>query len=123
MSETQYICDKAGKRTFAVLPVENYEKLLRLLEDAEDGVLLDAARLERQIPAEIVYRVADGESPIRVWREHRGLSQAELARRAGYTQVYISRIERGKTPGSLKAHAALARVLEVDLDDLAHRPD
>ena len=123
MTETRYICDDAGIRQYAVIPIKDYEALLHIAEDAEDVALYDAAQGRRRIPGEIVFRISDGISPVRVWREHRGLSQAELARRAGYTQVYISQIENGKTAGSLKAHVALARVLEVDVDDLVPRPD
>lgn len=119
MTETQYIYGDDGERKYAILPIENYETLLRMAEDAEDAALVEATRHDRLIPGEVVHRIADGISPVRVWREHRGLSQAELGRRAGFSQVYISRIERGKTPGSFKAHAALARVLEIELDDLA----
>ncbi len=121
MTETRYICDDAGIRQYAVIPIKDYEALLRSAEDAEDVALYDAAQGRRRIPAEIVYRIADGDSPVRVWRVHRGLSQAELGRRAGYSQVHISRIENGRTPGSLRAHAALALALEVALDDLAPR--
>ncbi len=123
MSETRYICDDAGIRQYAVIPIKDYEALLRMSEDAEDVALYDAAQGRRRIPGEIVFRIADGISPVCAWRHHRGLSQAELGRRAGYSQAYISRIEVGRTAGSLKAHAALARVLEVDVDDLAPRPD
>ena len=38
----------------------------------------------------------DGLHPIAAWRRYRGLSQAELARRTGLSQVWLSRIESGE---------------------------
>lgn len=53
---------------------------------------------------------------IRIRRRDLGLSQSELARRAGMTQGYVSLLERGKgaSPGAL---AALAAVLELQPDE------
>jgi transcriptional regulator with XRE-family HTH domain len=55
---------------------------------------------------------------VRVWREHRGLSGRALAREAGISVAYLSRIETGRKPGSFAAMARLARALHVDMEDL-----
>ena len=66
-----------------VLSRKDYEALLRQAEQAED--LEDllaiqafeasvAAGEEERIPSEYVDRLIDGENPIRVWRDFRGLS-------------------------------------------------
>jgi transcriptional regulator with XRE-family HTH domain len=41
-----------------------------------------------------------------------------LAGKAGIAPAYLSEIERGKKPGSIKALVAIARALEVEIEDL-----
>jgi DNA-binding XRE family transcriptional regulator len=102
-------------------------ELERRLDEAEDEIdardlrlarIEDALRGEDLIPAEMVKRLLAGEPPVRVWREHRGLSLRELARRAEVSAPLLSEIERGQKDGSISTLARLARVLGVDLDDL-----
>lgn len=40
----QYITDENGKRVGVVLPIEEYERLIEALEDAEDIRLYDEAK-------------------------------------------------------------------------------
>ena len=72
-----------------------------------------AAEDEGLVPHMIVKRLAEGESPVRVWREHRGLTQEDLASRVGIRSAYLSQIENGKRVGSAKVLAALAESLAV----------
>ena len=69
-------------------------------------------------PAAIAERIFGGEQPLRVFRNHRSLTQAELAGRAGVGQNVISRIESGKMTGTVGTLAALAKALAVTVDDL-----
>ncbi len=39
MTEIRYICNAGGKRQYAIIPIKDYEALLRLAEDAEDIAL------------------------------------------------------------------------------------
>ncbi len=67
-----------------------------LLEDAEmlQGIRdYDAAQ----------QAIADGENPIRVWREYRGMTQAHLAKVAEISVPYLSQLESGKRKGSTDA--------------------
>jgi transcriptional regulator with XRE-family HTH domain len=59
-----------------------------------------------------------GESPVRVWREHRGLTLGELALEAELAPSHVSEIETGRKPGSVVAFGKLARALGVTIDDL-----
>ena len=59
-----------------------------------------------------------GEHPVRIWREHRGMTQVCLAEYAGIDRVYLSEIEGRKKPGSVAALRALAEALSVTTDDL-----
>lgn len=64
-------------------------------------------------------RLLDGESPLRVWRDMRGLTQAALAEKAGVNRVTVAEIETGRKQGSVATLRALAAALAVTLDDLA----
>ena len=117
--------EKNGKPEYVVLPWEEYQAMLAALEDRADAAALSAfaerlARGEEEtIPAAVVDRLLAGEPPVRVWREHRGLTQAQLAEAAGVTQSMVAMIERGDRRGTVDTLAVIARVLKVDLDDLA----
>jgi ribosome-binding protein aMBF1 (putative translation factor) len=106
-----------------------YAALMERLEDAEDAQTLASHRarvkkigvdavLADGLPMELVRRMIAGEHPVRIWREHRGLSGQQLATASGVSQPYISDIERRKKPGSVDALAKLAKALGVKIDDL-----
>jgi DNA-binding XRE family transcriptional regulator len=95
--------------------------------DAEDAADIAAAEAFRRrlaageeelIPSEMVMRMVAGESPVRVWREHRGLTMAALAERARIAQPYLSQIETGKRDGTAQTMKKLAEALDVTVDDL-----
>ena len=113
-----HILKRNGRPAFAVLEIEEYERLRAAAEDAEDRALIDASFDMPLVPGEVAERIFDGDNPVRVWRAHRGLTQAQLAERSGVRQDHISKIESGKLTGSVKALRTLARALDVDLDDL-----
>ena len=50
---------------------------------------------------------------VRAWRSHSGISQEELAERAGLHRTYICDIERGTRNPSLESIKSLARALEI----------
>jgi len=113
-----------------VLSRKDYEALLQRLdraEDLEDSLAIAdfekklAAGQEELIPSEFVDRMVDGESPVRVWREYRGLSAKDLAANAGISTAYLSEIETGKKDGSVSALKSIADALKLDLDDLYWR--
>lgn len=93
-------------------------------EDAADALTVRrfkerlASGEEGMLPAEMVDRILSGESPVRAWREHRGLSTLELASQAGITQPYLSQIETGKRVGGINTMKRLAQALGVTIDDL-----
>ncbi len=121
-SEPQLVYGPGGEALYALVPVVEYERLKRAAEDivdikaANEALLGDRADL---IPAEVVHRIADGENPVRVWREHRGLKGVELARAAGISPAYLSEIETGKKDGTFRTMTAIGHCLGLPLDDLA----
>ena len=89
--------------------------------DAMDAGLIRQGLEDRDqefVPFELVKRIASGEHPVRVWREHRGMKAAELATSAGIAASYLSHIENGRRPGSVKALKSVANALSVGVDDL-----
>lgn len=118
------IIEKNGKPEYAVIPYADYLRLLAAFEDKADAAVVaefhEAHRAGREflVPAEILRRELEGESPIRLWRDHRGMTQQELADRAGISKPYLSQIESGKRQGTVETLAAIARALEVPLDVL-----
>jgi hypothetical protein len=88
MNKVQLIL-KEGRPEYAVIPYELYEQLVEDAETLQDIRDIDEikARIERGeeelIPAHVTYAILDGENPVKVWREYRGLTQQELATAAG----------------------------------------
>lgn len=98
-----------------------YEALVDRLEDAEDKLALAVSEnvpASHRLPLAQAQRIWDGEHPVRVWRNHRGLSGTALAALSGVPQSYISDIERGRKPGSVEAFSRLARALGVGIDQI-----
>lgn len=77
-----------------------------------------AAGEEELVPADYVKRLIAGESPLRVWRELRGLSQVRLGKASGVNRVQIADIEAGRSKGSVETVRKLADALGVRVDDL-----
>jgi len=117
-----------GEPSFAAVPIETYRAMLRDLEayhDLKTG-MRELTALEARadaLPADVAHRIADGDNPVRVWRDHRGLKAVTLARNAGISPAYLSEIETGKKEGTFKTMALLARHLGITLDDLAPLAD
>lgn len=124
MDKPQIIETPQGER-LAVLPLAEYERLQEAAEMLEDVSAYDeakrrlAAGTEELVPQEIANRLLDGESPIRVWREHRGLSGRALAEAAGVSAPYLSQLEGGRREGSFDTMRRIAETLKISLDDLS----
>jgi DNA-binding XRE family transcriptional regulator len=106
-----------------VVPLKDYEKLVERAGMADDIESFDRAmaRLragEETFPARVAKRLAAGESPVRVFRDYRGLSQRELAEAAGVSAAAISKIESTGAGASIDTMAAIARRLDLSVDDL-----
>ena len=112
--------EQNGQKQYAVVPVADYEKLLEKAEMLDDIKSYDQAMAndEELVPAEVVYRLIDGENKIKVWREHRGMTQTTLAECCHMAQASIAQIENGKRTGTLAVLKKIAEALSLDLDDL-----
>ena len=107
-----------------MLPVNEYRCLLEKAEMLADVSAYDTAKAalasgdDELIPAEVANSLLGGENAIKVWRQHRGLSQHQLADAAGISQAYLAQIETGKREGGLSVYQTIAAVLSLDLGDL-----
>ena len=68
--------------------------------------------------AQIARHVASGQTRLRAWRVFRGLSAAELARRAEISQVFLWQIETKRRVGTLKTLQRIADVLAITVSDM-----
>ena len=111
-----------GGEEYAVVPRAEYEALRGAIDDdARDAAIMQRVLKDPDqelVPFELVKRIANGEHPVRVWRDYRGMKATELAAAAGIVASYLSDIENGKKPGSVKAMKRIASALNVTMDDL-----
>jgi hypothetical protein len=96
---------RSGK-DLAILPMNRLKRLMEAAEMLADVKAYDAAKRrldrgeEKLVPLEITERRLAGERADKVWREHRGMTQA------------------GHTRGGIATLKKLAEALRVDLDRL-----
>ena len=115
--------EKDGEPEYAVVPIDEYRRMVAALEDAADiaaiGRAWDEDAAGETVPGEVVNTILDGASPLRAWRLYRGLTLEVLADRIGVSKGYLSQIEQGRKPGTLGVFRRLADALGVFIDDLA----
>lgn len=109
------LVDDKDPADFVLLAVD---ELAEIIEDRAVQAGYERTRAEETVPIAVVDRLLAGENPIRVWREHRGLSLIALAAAAGLGKGYLSQLERGARQGPVSTIQRLAAALCVDLDDL-----
>lgn len=115
----QTITSPSGE-TLVVLSQREYDQLV----DSAD--IATAAHVRRDIelgddellPADLVAALLEGHNPVRLWRNHRGMSARQLAEQVGISPAYLSEIESGKKDGRVSVLKRLAGTLNVTLDDL-----
>lgn len=114
------IVTKNSLPEFVILPYEEYEKLITLLEDQEDieGAKEFSQNNEETIPFEILRNIANRKNAIRQFRELRGMSASELARKIGVSRQYINQLEKGssKGKGSAIVLKKIASALNISIE-------
>jgi transcriptional regulator with XRE-family HTH domain len=107
----------------------DFEELLEAAEDAADLAAVDAHRAYEEevgwvrarrdyLTHDEVRRLLAGATPVKVWREKRGLPQQALAQAADVSVSYLAEVEGKKKPGSTDALRRIADVLEVPMEHL-----
>jgi DNA-binding XRE family transcriptional regulator len=117
------VIEKDGRPEWAVIQYADYQRLVEAAEMLQDVQDYDEAKKaiengEELVPSEVVYAILDGENPIKVWREHRGLTQRQLAETVGISTPYLSQLESGKRKGATDVLSAIAEALGLALDDI-----
>jgi ribosome-binding protein aMBF1 (putative translation factor) len=119
---------KTPKGEVAILPRKDYEALVAKAAEADEdaGTARLVARARKEIaagtpllPKDLVDRLASGESPVRVLREWRDMTQMHLSFKTNISQGHISDIESGRRTGTPATLRAIATALKVPLDLLA----
>ncbi len=114
------IIESDGKPAFVVLPFADWQKIAALIEDQEDEAALSVfhANGEETFPVAIADALIAGANPIRVYRQHRAMTQRVLAEKCGVAVPYLSQIETGKRRPSTDVVKKIADALSVSVDDL-----
>ena len=100
------ILKKDGKPAFAVIPYEEYLSLI-----PKDEV--------ETIPHEVVGLVIKkGMNLVKAWRIHLGLTQKEVAKRAGISQSALSQMEKSANELRTTTLEKLARALDISAEQL-----
>jgi DNA-binding XRE family transcriptional regulator len=115
---TRQVITQNGKPAFVVIPIEEWRRIEATLEDRADAAVVRAFRKNPSatVSDAVLGAILDGSHPIKAFREHRGLTQAQLAKASGTSSVYISQIERGGRRAGRKLRAKLAKALAVSPD-------
>jgi len=94
-------------------------RLIATIEDREDRAAIAAAdSADAWLPEDAVRRLVAGESPLRVYRQARDMTQPQLAEALDVSQGFISGLENGTKKWTAQRLAAAAEVLDVSMEDL-----
>lgn len=113
---SRQIITQDGKPAFVVIPIEEWRRIEATLEDRADAAAVRAFLKSptETFPDAVVSAILDGTHPLKALREHRRLTQAELAKACATSAVYVSQIERGGRRAGRKLLSKLAKALQVD---------
>ncbi len=111
-TELQTIPDDSGAPAYVVVPVAEYAALVSKARSIGK---------RKTIPHEVVSLMVDGISPARAWREHRGLTQVQVAHRMGISQPALAQIEAAARPRK-DTRVRLAAALGITPEQLSVSP-
>lgn len=111
IEELEYIVKEQGEIIY---------ELQETLEDKWSAEIIAAHDPnEETFPAYVINQlILEEVNPIKVYREHRTLTQAELAVAIGSSKAYISQLETGRRNPGKATLRKLAKALNVDTDML-----
>ncbi len=103
------IIKQNGKPVFAVIPWDEYQKLVSNKKPEQDNIYF---------PHEVIKYNAIGDTLIKAWRKYFGLTQNRLAELAGMKQSALARIESGKHRPKNTTLKKLAKAMDIDTAQL-----
>jgi DNA-binding XRE family transcriptional regulator len=125
MDNIQIIHSPKGEE-LVVLTRKDYDRLIELVQDED---IYDTQLAKNQlnklkasktalVPLAIVKAELDGAHPVRAWREYRGLTAEELAKKANLSRVTLTHIENHTRKGTIENYKALASALKIGIDSV-----
>lgn len=110
-TKPQILCGPDGTPQFVVLPLSEYPEFLPAPEERPDEKVL--------LPNKVVkLAVVEGKGIVRAWREYKGLTQAELAKKMEITQPAMAQLERPGRVIRLNTRQRLAAALGIEPEQL-----
>lgn len=103
------IIKQGGVPAFAVIPWDEYEKLIAISKREEPDIYF---------PHEVVKYNALGDSLIKSWRKFLGITQVKLADLANIKQSSLARIESGKNKPKNDTLKKLAKAMNIEIVQL-----
>jgi len=101
------IISNDGKPMFAVIPYDEYMDLI----DRQDR--------ELTIPHEVIHKtVLEDKSKVRAWREYKGLTQSEMAKRLSVTQAAYSQMEKPSANLRSSTLSKIADAMGIHMEQL-----
>jgi DNA-binding XRE family transcriptional regulator len=104
------ILEHNGKPAFAIIPWDEYQALLNNQIGADES--------DVTFPHEVVMANVRGDSLIKAWREHLGLTQDELANRSGIKQPALARLEKPDANPRRSTLKKIADAMNITVEQL-----
>jgi len=102
------VIEQDGKPAFVVLP---YNEFMAMIKKSEEDI---------NFPDEVVrLNIIEGLSLLRAWREYKGLTQKQVAKKAGISQPALVRMEQPGSNLRKDTLLKLARALDLSLEQLS----
>ncbi|MDR0932148.1 MAG: helix-turn-helix domain-containing protein [Victivallales bacterium] len=109
MTTDVQIVRSAGVPVAAVLPWSEYTRLVALDKPSKE--------ITAGIPHKVVEMVVSGDSPIKAWRRHLGLTQVQAAEKIGVTQGAYAQMEKTRKSQDATLRK-VAAAFGIDFDQL-----
>ena len=106
--------DAQGEAQHAILPWDQFQELMQAAKAGEPVAQIG----ELQLPPQVSRGIAEGQHPVRAWREYRNLNRGQLAAVVGISRAYLTQIEGGERTGTLEVMARIARALGCRIEQL-----
>ena len=81
---------------------EEYDALIERTAELEDRLAAAEAEGDARVPHEVALAIMGGESPVRAFRNHQGLTLRELSKRSGVALGYLSEIDPRTDPDPMR---------------------
>ncbi len=106
--EHQIITDTNGNPEYAIIPYNVFSELSKQYTDDESLT----------VPHEVVSASVDGDSMIKAWREHLGLTQQVLADQIGISQPTLAKLEKADANPRKSTLKRIADAMGIKLTQL-----